>query len=461
MYTVLGDLLTNLKGGLGLCRFRKLGPEHFRVSADQLVLLVLAGIVFSIGMGYLDNLPAPEFNSYAFTSEGFSVAVLLLSVYLVARFILRRQVVLALTVLLLSAGLVFLAVWQLLELTIIDHISSTSTYGWIYGTYVLWVFSVIFWCIRTVAGGGSLKVSASFLVMLFTWVVPVMVFVADTSYWYPGDSEPETDAYKAYRSLNAERILFSQPAVLRGQLDALEPQRQGVVDVYFVGVGAYATQDVFLKETLFAKALFDRRFDAAGRSITLINHLTTHAEIPLATSTNLEQTLRHIGSVMNKEEDLLVLYMTSHGSAEHEFSVSFWPLPLNDITPQMLRSYLDESGIKWKVVMISACYSGGFIEPLTSADAAIATAAAPDRQSFGCSNERDFTYFGEALLKDQLQQEYSLPVAFSQATEAIVARESREKLAPSYPQFVVGDAIAPVLDALSEDLRATDSTIGG
>jgi hypothetical protein len=370
-------------------------------------------------------------------------------------------VVLALTVLLLSAGFVFLAVWQLLELAVIDYISSTSTYWWIYGAYVLWVFSVIFWCIRTVAGSGAVKVSASFVAVLLTWVAPVMFFAGDTSYWYPGDGESETHAYKAYRSLNAERILFSQSKLLSDQLDALEPQRDGLIDVYFVGVGAYATQDVFLKETLFARDLFDRRFDTASRSITLINHLTTHADMPLATSTNLEQTLRHIGSLMNPEEDLLVLYLTSHGSAEHELSVSFWPLPLNDITPQMLRSYLDESGIKWRVVMISACYSGGFIEPLKSANAAIATAAAPDRQSFGCSNARDFTYFGEALLKDQLQQEYSFPVAFSQATNAISARESKEKLSPSRPQFVVGDAIAPLLEVLSEDLRAMDRMTGG
>jgi hypothetical protein len=85
MHAVIRDLLINLKGGLGLCRFRKLGPEHFRVSADQLVVLVVAGIALSIGTGYLDALPAPEFNSYAFTGEGFSVAVLLLSAYLVVQ----------------------------------------------------------------------------------------------------------------------------------------------------------------------------------------------------------------------------------------------------------------------------------------------------------------------------------------------------------------------------------------
>ena len=103
--------------------------------------------------------------------------------------------------------------------------------------------------------------------------------------------------------------------------------------------------------------------------------------------------------------------------------------------------------------MISSCYSGGFVEPLKNDYSAIATAAASDRQSFGCSNENDFTYFGEALLKNQLQSEYSLSTAFSQASAEIAARETKEHLTASKPQFVIGNAIAPVLDALSTDLQ--------
>ncbi len=60
-------------------------------------------------------------------------------------------------------------------------------------------------------------------------------------------------------------------------------------------------------------------------------------------------------------------------------------------------------------------------------------------------------------VKNQLQEEYSLPVAFLQATEAIAARESKENLTASNPQFVIGAAIAPVLDALTEDLQAMEA----
>ena len=454
MGSVLEDLATNLKGGVLLCLFRKLTLAQFRVSADQMAALFLFGLLVSLISGYFINLPNPEFNSYALTAEGFSFTALLFSAYLVGRLVLHRDTVAAFSVLALSVGPPTLVAWLVIESVLLADLDNATVYLWVYAGYVLWVLAVILWCLRTLAGGMSRRVAGSFVLSLFTWVMPVWYLAGSTTFWYPGDSDDETDSYAAYRNLNAERLLFSQPAMLDQALQALEPGRDGVTDAYFIGVGAYATQDVFLKETLFARDLFDRRFDTAGRSLALINHLTTRDELPLATSTNLEAALRRIGSVMNRDEDVLVLYMTSHGSSDHELSMSFWPLPLNDVTPEMLRQYLDDAGIKWRVVIISACYSGGFIDRLRSPDTAIATAAAPDRTSFGCSNENDFTYFGEALLKDQLQQEYSLPVAFSRAAEAVAARESREKLDASNPQFFIGENISPVLDALTRELKA-------
>jgi len=454
MQRVLADLVINLKGGVQLCLFRKLTPAQFCISADQLVVLFLFGFMLSVGSGYVDNLPNPEFNTYAITDEGFGFAVLLFSAYLVGRLLLHRDTATALTVLVLSVGPPMLLVWLVLEKTLTTDIESATVYWAVYSGYILWGLAVIFWCLRTLAGVISLKVTASFVIMLLTWVTPVWYFAGDQSYWYPGDSGDETDRYAAYRDLDAERMIFSQPAMLDRAFQRIEPGREGVMDVYFIGVGAYARQDVFLKETLYAQDLFDQRFNTEGRSLALINHLTTRDELPLATATNLEAALHRIGSTMNTEEDILVLYMTSHGSSDHEFSMSFWPLPLTDVTPSMLRQYLDDAGIKWRVIIVSACYSGGFIEPLQTTYSAIATAAAPDRTSFGCSNENDFTYFGEALLKDQLQTEYSLPVAFTLAGEAIAARESRENLTASNPQFFVGEEIGPVLDTLTRELKA-------
>ena len=223
--------------------------------------------------------------------------------------------------------------------------------------------------------------------------------------------------------------------------------------MFFVGFASYATEDVFSKEVVFAKKLLDKRFDTEGHSINLINHLSTRTALPLANATNLAVTLKRIGALMDKEEDVLMMYLTSHGSKDHELSVSFWPLALNGITPEKLRAMLDESGVKWRVIIVSACYSGGFVQALANDASLVATAAAADKTSFGCGTESEFTYFGEAVFKDQLTREYSLVSALQQAGIAIGQREQREQIDASLPQLSIGKAIKTKLDGLAEETR--------
>jgi hypothetical protein len=194
--------------------------------------------------------------------------------------------------------------------------------------------------------------------------------------------------------------------------------------------------------------LLDRRFGTEGHSVNLINHLSTRDTVPLANATNLAVTLKQIGKVMDKEEDVLMLYLTSHGSKEHELAVSFWPLPLNDITPEKLRLMLDQAGIKWRVIVVSACYSGGFIKALANDHTVVATAAAADKTSFGCGTESEFTYFGEALFKDLLSHDQHLLSALDEAGSLIGKREQRENISASLPQMSVGHAIKTKLDGM-------------
>lgn len=83
------------------------------------------------------------------------------------------------------------------------------------------------------------------------------------------------------------------------------------------------------------------------------------------------------------------------------FEIENAPLELNQIDPKWLKDALDKSGIRWKVIVISACYSGSFIPALQDDNTLIITASAADRTSFGCENEADYTYFGRAFLIKQ------------------------------------------------------------
>jgi hypothetical protein len=113
-------------------------------------------------------------------------------------------------------------------------------------------------------------------------------------------------------------------------------------------------------------------------------------------------------------------------------------LPLNDLSADDLASALRESGIKRKVIIVSACYAAKFIEPLRDDNTIIIAAAAADRTSFGCSDDRDLTYFGETFYRDALPVSSDLKMAFEKARAAIAAREKAEGKEASNPTAYFG-----------------------
>jgi hypothetical protein len=121
-------------------------------------------------------------------------------------------------------------------------------------------------------------------------------------------------------------------------------------------------------------------------------------------------------------------------------------LPLEQLSDEDLEATLRDSGIKRRIIVISACYAGAFIKPLEDPDTIVIAAAAADRTSFGCSDDRDMTYFGEAFYRDALPDAKTLRGAFERAKAAIAMREQKEHETPSEPQAFFGSAISGVLD---------------
>ncbi|UKE48590.1 C13 family peptidase [Xanthomonas cerealis] len=248
-------------------------------------------------------------------------------------------------------------------------------------------------------------------------------------------------------------------AQLRKALAALQQQRPGSTDLYVVGFAGDASEDVFRNETHYLRQLFAQRFGAAGRIVTLINHadnLGAHAYAPKASYDNLADTLQRIGKLMDRREDALLLFLTSHGTEQHELYVQFGPgedADYDTITPKELRGLLDAAGIRNRVIVLSACYSGGFVPALKSPDTLIITAARRDRPSFGCGNTASATYFGRAWLIDALARTTDFVESYRLATAEITAREQAQGEAPSYPQLYVGARIAPLLQRWRAQLQ--------
>jgi Peptidase C13 family len=247
--------------------------------------------------------------------------------------------------------------------------------------------------------------------------------------------------------IDVEAAMYRQPGLLGASLDALKPPRDDQAEIYYVGMAPFAGQDVFKRESAAVKALFDGRFGTGGRSIALVNHRDSVETLPLASITNLDVTLSHIGKLMRPEKDVLFLFLTSHGT-EGLVSVMFPRFSLNDVTPANLRASLDKAGIRNRVLAISACHSGSFIPALANEDTLILTAARADRTSFGCSNENEWTYFGDAYFNHALKTETSFIDAFEVAKKLITEWETRQKVTPSEPQISIGSAIRDKLAGL-------------
>ncbi len=241
--------------------------------------------------------------------------------------------------------------------------------------------------------------------------------------WSYGKFVEHRDAERNATHQRVEQALYSQAALLDKSLNQLLPTQQETVNLYFVGVAGYGEQDVFMKEVDFIKQQFDDNYLTKQRSVVLINNKNTVARFPMATLTSIELTLKAVAEKMDRDNDILFLYLTSHGSEKHKLSIDQKGLDLADLPAQRLAEMLEELSVKWKVVVVSACYSGGFIPQLKNEHTLIMTAASHDKKSFGCSDAEDMTYFGRAFFKEALPGARSFDAAFKNAKKLIYAWE--------------------------------------
>jgi hypothetical protein len=262
--------------------------------------------------------------------------------------------------------------------------------------------------------------------------------------WLPPEEEAGPEP------LAQERVFHLQGELIERALASVAPGKPGRAELYFVGFAPDASTEVFLSEVRYVRRQFDERFGTAGRSIVLASSTSALEEFPIGSATNLARALSRVGKQMNADEDVLFLFITAHGYPDHRVAAVQPPLELNPLSPTALARMLQDAGIKWRVLVISACYAGGFIEPLRDANTIVIAAAAPDRTSFGCEPGREFTYFGQAYFRDALAQTRSFTQAFELASEIVAKQEAAEKLVPSQPQMWVGPAIAERLKHLAD-----------
>ncbi|MEO8802160.1 MAG: C13 family peptidase [Rudaea sp.] len=250
-----------------------------------------------------------------------------------------------------------------------------------------------------------------------------------------------------------EQVIYAQQAMVADAVAKLAPPTPGKVNLYLLGFAGDGEENVFRNEVEYVAKLFDQRFDGSGHSLILANNPDTLARYPLASLSNLELAADAIAAKIDRDRDILLLFLTTHGSPDHLLYVSMDPLPLDQIAPEDLAEVLAKTRVRYKVVVISACYSGGFVAALKSPTTLVITAARKDRSSFGCGTDSPITDFGRAFFVDGLNQTGSLTSAFAAASKLIDQWETRDDEKHSYPQMASATPIEAQLDRWRRAIR--------
>jgi hypothetical protein len=133
------------------------------------------------------------------------------------------------------------------------------------------------------------------------------------------------------------------------------------------------------------------------------------------------------------------VYFTSHGSPDG--------IALNDSTlpPETMAEMVNNAcGDRPSVVIVSACYSGVFVQSLAAINRLVFTAARPDRTSFGCGESDKYTFFDACFLQDFKSSGDFIDLAHN-VQGCVAQREKKEHVYPSEPQLSVGNQVAKEL----------------
>lgn len=455
-----GDIWANLRAAARLVFFLKFDLLDFRVSRGALVWLLLVELLWSGAMDYIGALPAPEFNSYGLSAFATDVLLVFAGTAFISSVLMQRASILRLLVMVVASSLVVELVYlpgylaaELLPLPGLNRLLLALLAG-----SILWGLAAVFRILRRLyllpAPSAMLLVgSYAFFTIALAALLPPQRLYSNEG---PGD---EAAPFKAASKMDVEDVFYRQPGLVGRALEGVKTHHPGNANLYFVGFAGEAEEKVFSNEVGFAQDLLDRRFDTAGRSLLLLNNTDTVKNTPIADAHNLEAVLQGVARRMNKQQDVLFLYLSSHGASDHRLSVSFSPLELDDLKAEKLKGMLDKSGIRNRVIVISACYSGGFLDVLKDDNSLILTASSRDHVSYGCGDATQYTFFGEAYFVKSLARDDSFVSAFDDARRIIEAREKSEGVDASRPQIHVGRNIGKVLEKLKV-FPARDETYG-
>ncbi|MGH8595176.1 MAG: hypothetical protein ACREXT_00810, partial [Gammaproteobacteria bacterium] len=328
-------IVVNIANGFRLAVLRS---AAFEVSLGQLLMLIAMGWCAAIAADWRMSAGAKQFSLWGFTTEaarGYVWLATLVCLVTVKPCVGRARRFLSLAVALAAADVVVWLIW--LAVVWLGPWIADDFYPR-YGVHAWWVFFVwqvaIFFALWARLGGGrmmNIVATAFYAGMLYLnlHVLPD----------YPLVEADDVDSEAP--PLSVEDTYYGQAALLEKATGAVRSGVPGVIDLNVVTFGGYGAEDVFKREALQVSRILAARFATGDRTVRLINNPRTVTRYPLANTSNLAYVLGHLATQMQRDEDILFLFLTSHGYEDGTFAIELESMGLNDLQPRILREVLD------------------------------------------------------------------------------------------------------------------------
>ena len=404
---------------------------------------VIAGLwILTTLIHIADQLRFPDFeDGFQYVSSVLFLATTPVLAALLAAAVARtRDAALTFAGALMALWLTLSLAWFGLQFAVVLTSDATAWTGSLLALLVVVLSAIVVFRIARRQGVSRKRRWAAALVALCVLTLwPALSMFDEELYGVSAQNDAGEDAADLPPQIDEERLWTAQPALVEKALATMATPTANQPATYLITVGAGGVQDLFGREARTARGVLGRAFGAEQRSVVLANDKASLERVPLANNSNLTAVLNAVGKRADLNRDTVVVFLTAHGSQKAELGTD---LPdytdLSAISARTLAKALRDTGIRRRIVIVSACYSGSWIKPLASDDTIVVTAARADRTSFGCSDDRELTYFGEALLKGPIKSGASLADAFA-ATKRTVARWEQGEELHSEPQAFVGN----------------------
>lgn len=133
----------------------------------------------------------------------------------------------------------------------------------------------------------------------------------------PGQPDLLSDADWPRDAPTPEQVIYAQPDLLNRETARLRSRTPGEVNLYAVVFAGDGSQNVFRNEAEYFDKLLSQRLGASGHVLVLENNPASLSTRPLASWSNLEDALDAVASKMDPKQDILLVYLTTHGSEDH------------------------------------------------------------------------------------------------------------------------------------------------